>query len=212
MWLGPFKQGPSIWHRGNFEECIVYNQQLAIIFSDGLKIFKPVERRQGHFRPANSSEVQEMELTHFNTHPRRSIRRAERDLSIPRSTIHVILRRRIRVSPYELRILQELEARDYVARRAFAARCLQNLKSDEKFMSRIIFSDECLFHVSRKVRKHNDQIWGTMRPDGIREHQVYSPKATVWCILSKNQVVGLYYVYSSTLNGSSWTYWAITSY
>ena len=163
-----------------------------------------VERRQGHGRPATSSEVQQTILRYFNTHPRRSIRRAERDLSIPRSTIHVILRRRIRMFPYKLRIVQQLEARDYVARRAFAAWCLENLESDENFMSRIIFSDECVFHVSGKVNKHNVRIWGTERPHDTREHEAHSPKVAVWCALSTNQVVGLYYFDSSTVTGSSY--------
>ena len=130
-----------------------------------------VERRQSHGRPVTASEVQQKILTYFNTHPRRSIRRAERDLSIPRSTIHVILCRRVRMFPYKLRIVHQLEARDYVARRAFAAWCLQNLESNENFMSCIIFSDECVFHVSGKVNKHNVRIWGTERPHETREHQ-----------------------------------------
>ena len=86
-----------------------------------------VGRRQGHGRLATSSEIQQTILTYFKTCPRRSIRRAERDLSIPRSTIHVILRRRIRMSPHTLRIVRKLEARDYVARRVLAVWCLKNL-------------------------------------------------------------------------------------
>ena len=99
-----------------------------------------VERRQGHGRPATSSEVQQIIFEYLNRHPRRSLRRAEQDLSIARSTIQVVLRRRIRMFPYKLKIVHQLQARDYDARGTLAAWCIENLESEHNFLSRIIFS------------------------------------------------------------------------
>ena len=45
-----------------------------------------------------------------------STRNAEREFGIPRSTIRVVLRKKLKMFPYKISFLQELLARDYVDR------------------------------------------------------------------------------------------------
>ena len=51
---------------------------------------------------------------------RRYLGKEEQDLSIARSTIHVFLRKRIRIFPYKPRIVHQLQALDYGPWRTFS--------------------------------------------------------------------------------------------
>ena len=52
----------------------------------------------------------------FNENPRLFCRNAERELSIPKSTIRDVPRKKLKMSPYEISFLQELLPRDYADR------------------------------------------------------------------------------------------------
>lgn len=132
-------------------------------------------------RPGASSNQEERVSNYFVRYPSRSLRRAEQDLNIPRSSIHDILRNRLHMFPYKLQVVQQLEDRDYTARIEFAQWCLQNIQGDASFLNRVIYSDECVFHVDGKVNKHNVRIWGTENPHERREVARDSEKVTVWC-------------------------------
>ena len=89
--------------------------------------------------------------------------------------------------PYKLRIAQQLQARDYVARHTLATWYIRNSESEKSFLYRIIFSYECVFHVSGKINKRNVRLWETERPQETQEHQAYSPKVIAWCALSRTR-------------------------
>lgn len=160
------------------------------------------ENRSG--RPKLSSQQGRKVSTYFNRHPRSSIRSAERNLAIPRSSIHKILHERLHMFPYKINILQELQDQDPAARTWFANWCMENIQSDSSFLNRIIFSDECVFHVDGKVNKHNVRIWGTENPHDYREVARDSEKVTVWCAMSVNEVIGPYYFDEPNFNGASY--------
>lgn len=58
---------------------------------------------------------------------------------------------------YRPHSVQKLEDHNYTARDDIANyNCsLQNIQSDTLFLNCIIYFDECVFHVDRKVNKHN---------------------------------------------------------
>lgn len=155
-------------------------------------------------RPGTSSNQEERVSKYFVRYPSRSLRRAEQDLNIPRSSIHDILRNRLHMFPYKLQVVQQLEDGDYTARIEFAQWCLQNIQGDSSFLNRVIYSDECVFHVDGKVNKHNVRIWGTENPHERREVARDSEKVTVWCAMSANQVFGPYYFDSPIVTGESY--------
>ena len=82
----------------------------------------------------------------------------------------------------------------------FALQC-KGLK-DDGFDNRLVFSDEAAFHVNGKVDKHNTRIWGTVNPHEILEHQQDSPKANVFCDMSKKAVYGPFFE-GATVNGDT---------
>lgn len=163
-----------------------------------------VENESRSGRPQLSSQHEKRVSTYFNRHPSNSIRSAERDLAIPRSSIHRILHNRLHMFPYKIQMLQELEDRDPAARTWFANWCMENIQSDRSFLHRIIFSDECVFHVDGKVNKHNVRIWGTENPHAYREVARNSDKVTVWCAMSVNGVIGPYYFDEPNVSGASY--------
>jgi len=46
---------------------------------------------------------------------------------------------------------------------------MQVLMEEDGFFERLIFSDECTFHMCGKVNKHNVRIWGTENPKSVVE-------------------------------------------
>lgn len=87
-----------------------------------------------------------------------SLRRAEQDIKIQRSSIHGMVRNRLPKFPYKLHIAQHPEDRDYEARINITNLFLQNIEADKFFLSRIIYSDDCVLHMNGKVNKHKVNI------------------------------------------------------
>ncbi len=97
-------------------------------------------------------------LSYFKRHLRRSIMQAERDISIPYSTVQKIMRTLTHIFPYKITRVQHLRDNDKVNRVRFAEWCKLKMSRDVNFLSRIVFSDECVFHVSGIANTQNTLI------------------------------------------------------
>ncbi len=51
------------------------------------------------------------------------------------------------------------------------------------FLHRIVFSDECVFHVSGVANTQNTHIWGTENPQEVQLHERNGEKSTVLCAI-----------------------------
>ena len=112
----------------------------------------------------------------FHHNPRKSTRRASRELSLPQSTVWRILRKRIKISPYRLHLLQALKEDDKVKRFNLCCGIQNRIENVDDFLTRLTFSDEIVFHLSGKVNGHNVRVWGTEAPYVSTEHEGDSPK------------------------------------
>ena len=130
-------------------------------------------------RPSIDEETVDAVRVAFHRSPRKSIRVASNELAIPRSTVHKVLHKRLRLHAYKLQIVQALKPDDRPRRAAFAEEILQRIDDDNGHLNSVCFSDEATFHVSRKVNKHNIRIWGSQNPCEVLERE--SPKINVWC-------------------------------
>ena len=74
-------------------------------------------------RPQISEEEIESVRVAYTRSPRKSIRRASTQLQIPRSTIHKVLHRNLRLYAYKVQLLQALKPEDKPRRKEFAVRC-----------------------------------------------------------------------------------------
>ena len=77
--------------------------------------------------------------THFRRHPRKSLRRAESDLSIPYSAIHKILKSLIHMFLYKIAKVQYLTEDDKIKRVEFAQWCNDKMSTNSSFLLRIVF-------------------------------------------------------------------------
>ena len=98
----------------------------------------------------------------FERSPRKSTRRASRELGIPQPTVWRVLRRRLLFKPYRPKPVQVLRLNNKRKRVEFCDRTLQNVEDDTS-LPRLIVSDEATSHLSGKVNRHNVRIWGLQK-------------------------------------------------
>jgi len=116
-------------------------------------------KRKSTGRPSVTEEQVEQVRQAFIRSPRKSTVRGSTELGIPQPGVWCILRNRLKLKPYRLMLLQNLQLDDHLRRMTFCTE-LQALMEEDDFFERLIFSDECTFHLCGKVNKHNVRIWG----------------------------------------------------
>ena len=128
------------------------------------------EKRKGHSgRPSISEEVIDAVRQTFPRSPKKSTRRCSRELQVPQSTVSKILRKHLKFFLYKLQLVQKLHPEDNEKRFEFCCNLLVLMENDPDLLSKIIFSDEALFHVKGEVNRHNVRIWGSQNPHVILE-------------------------------------------
>ena len=69
-----------------------------------------------------------------------------------------VYRKRTRNIFKQAQMSQELDENGKQNRLPFARRCWRRLRNDARYLQRIVFSDECKFSLSGKVRQQNCRI------------------------------------------------------
>lgn len=154
-------------------------------------------------RPSTSKDAVEQVRTAFQRSPRKSVRRASRELQLAPATVWRVLRKRLQMVPYKLKLVQQLKDTDKPLRRDFCI-AMQEKLEDNGFDDRLVFSDEATFHLNGKVNKHNTRIWGSENPHELLEHERDSPKVNVFCAVSKRGVYGPFFFEEATITGESY--------
>ena len=160
-----------------------------------------VKKESGGARTRVSEEKIEEIRAGFQRSPQKSIRQASRQFNVPRSTVHRVLHKRLRLYPYKVQIVQQIKPDDRPRRQAFAIEMLDRIDRDPQFLGNVLFSDEATFHVSGSVNRHNVRIWGTQNPHVYHEHVRDSPKVNVWCGLMKNRIIGPFFFHEKSITG-----------
>jgi hypothetical protein len=75
---------------------------------------------------------------------------------------------------------------------------LQNIE-DDRFLPRVIFSDEATFHLSGKVNRHSVRIWGPQNPHTALEHEWDSSKVNVFAQYRKQRFMDLSFLMKTRL-------------
>lgn len=79
------------------------------------------------------------------------------------------------------------------------------IQENESFLKRVIYVDECVFHVNKKVQNHISRIWelnALVRQK--KQSEIDSEKVAVWCAMFVNQVFGPYYFGSTIIADKSY--------
>lgn len=61
---------------------------------------------------------------------------------------------------FKISFLQELLSEDYPLRLTYAQRIRLELRTDFRYLGRIVLSDECVFHTIGAAQKRNARLWG----------------------------------------------------
>ena len=78
------------------------------------------------------------------------------------------------------------------------------MENEEDYLKTVLFSDKATFHLSGKVNRHNERIWGTEDSHKIIEHVRDSPKLNVFCAVSSVKVYGPFCLPEPTVTGISY--------
>ncbi len=131
--------------------------------------------------------------------PKLSIRKAAKTLDISTATIHCVLRQTLFLFAHKIQTHQALLESDKKWRVEFAKHCQTYPVRYDELLSRIVFSDECIFRLSGIVNKQNVRIWGTARLNEYSTVVMNSPSLMVSCAISEERVLGHYFLKMRTL-------------
>ena len=118
-----------------------------------------VQDRTRSGRPRSSAEKLNVVTHLFSTEPMTSLRNAEAQLQIPRSTIQRILKQLLSWYPYKIQTLQALSSIDRQRRLQFAQHVLSQPCGASEYLSKIFVSDECILRVNGYVNKQNIRVF-----------------------------------------------------
>ncbi|GBL83425.1 hypothetical protein AVEN_180696-1 [Araneus ventricosus] len=103
-------------------------------------------------RPRISEENVERIRRTYERSPRKSTYEGSRQLQMPQKTVWRVLRKRLKMKPYVIQLVQQLEQEDYSKRMNYAT-FMQESMEDETMADRLIFSNESTFHIIGKVNR-----------------------------------------------------------
>ena len=114
-----------------------------------------------------------------------SCRKLAARAGISKSSMHLVLRKGLRLFPYRLGEGQTLEE-GHISMRLSACRVLQQRAAgDESFWRKIYFSDECYITLDRHVNSQNDRMWRPKgeRPGVVATHVAHPDKLSIFVAL-----------------------------
>ena len=146
---------------------------------------------QKRIAPLLSTETIKRVRNIFQWSPRKSIRRASRELEMSSTTIWQVVKKHLHMIPYKLHLLQHLKDTN---KPTFVPKCRRCWKKTD------LMTDKATFHLTDKVNKHNTFIWETEHPHSTLEHVRDSPKVNVFYAISKKRVYEPFFFQGTTVN------------
>lgn len=152
---------------------------------------------KGHSgRPTTSTSVDNVDrVEEFNSeNPRVSLRRASQALDIPRSSLHRIIKIKLKLYPYKIQVFHELADFDMERRLEFARQMIDSILNRSIKTNRIWFSDEAHFWLTGYVNKQNYRFWARDNPRIFETTSMKPQRITVWCAICEKGIFGPVFV------------------
>ena len=121
----------------------------------------------------------------------KSVRKASRELALPRSTVWDVLHKHLKFKAYKLTLVQALTKNDKQLGTVFSLNLLEFLEND--LGDKIVFSDEATFHTDGRGNRHNVRIWGSKHPRQIIQHvKRFSKVERLCCHMQKEALWAIF--------------------
>ncbi|ENN73485.1 hypothetical protein YQE_09910, partial [Dendroctonus ponderosae] len=174
-----------------------------------MKFFLNVPNREEEkVKPLNSKKpVTPKRLDRFQTYaqvnPQLSTRQISLYLGVTKDTIRRILADN-KFHPYHVSLHQALSYMDYNARLNFCNWLKQMYTENNKFLSRMLLTDEATFCNTGSVNLHNANYWSTENIDWLRRVDRQNRwKMNVRCGIVESKIIGPF-VFNEYLNGDNY--------
>jgi len=139
-------------------------------------------------RPLTAEDDVERVRASFLHSPKKSKRTAAKELSMSKTTVWTVLRKRLMFKPYLIHTVQQFSDEDHRRRLDFCVQLQDLMSSDDHFLEKVQFSHDATFHVSGAVNRRNVRIWGSENPHTYVGHKRDSPNCNVFCAISSQKV------------------------
>lgn len=153
------------------------------------------QRRKGSGRSKTATNDENISLVRefFEENRSYSIRRASLVLDMNRSSVHSILRKKIKTYPYKIQLYHALSQWDADRRDQFAFRMSSRIRIGTVQILKTWFTDESHFWLDGYVNKQNYRIWGTENPRAFETASTSRTRVTVWCAVSAVGLIGPFF-------------------
>lgn len=132
-----------------------------------------------------------------------SIRKASKNLEIPKSSIHRILKTDLGLKSYHFSLLQYLNEDDPDRRLSFCEDFIALLQQDPQLTEKIIWTDEAKFYLNGTVNRHNCVYWSDQNQHRLLSKSMDQRGVTVWAGISAQGVTAPYF-FRTTVNGENY--------
>ena len=116
-----------------------------------------ISHRGGNGRPRTSGQPVEQVRSMLQDRPQLGIREAASAIDISTATVHRNLRKCLLMYPYKLQNFHALQNSDKIERLWFTRNCQNQTERYSEYLSKIVFSDECIFRLNGSV---TSKMWG----------------------------------------------------
>ena len=106
--------------------------------------------------------------------------------------------------PYRLQNFHGFQKSDKIKRLQFALHCQSQPKGYSEYLSKIFFSEKCIFRLNGSINKQNVRTWVTERPTEGNQSFMYCPSVMVWCAIGKLNTICSFYLENENVNGENY--------
>ncbi|KAJ6648705.1 hypothetical protein Bhyg_03936 [Pseudolycoriella hygida] len=142
---------------------------------------KGVSGRQADVVTPENIEIVKEE---FSNNPRQSLKLASQGLQISKTSIHVMLRKKLHWKPYKTQKRHKIPERCVLPRVTKTSSFISAFYEDPNLLNSIWFTDESHFELVPTLNSQNNRFWAPEQPYETIQTELHPQKTTAWGAIS----------------------------
>ena len=122
-----------------------------------------------------------------------SVRQIGEKVHLPRSTVHNILRNKLKLFPYKVQKGAYLKEDQKKKRLNFCNKLLEKDLNDKEYIHNVLWTDEANFYLNGYVNRQNARVWGKQKPNVSVQNSKFAKRITVFVGLTSTFIIGPYF-------------------